>query len=208
MKVSIKKFVSGPLATNAYVVHNENLSSCIMVDPSSECDELLSFVSGDCNNPGGILLTHGHFDHLLGIGEIQTKFPELPVWIHPQDRQMLQNSELNGALMIQTRFDYHGDTRDLIEGDMEIGGISFQVLHLPGHSPGGCAFLFENDCICGDAVFAGSIGRTDLPGGNGPALVAAIREKILTLPENVVLYPGHGGRTTVGREKRMNPFLI
>ncbi len=204
MKTVIKKFVTGPLDTNAYVVHNEEQSSCVIVDPSSECDELVSFVSDECGTPGGILLTHGHFDHLLGIGEVQAKFPELPVWVHPLDRQMLQDSERNGALMIQTRFDYHGDTRDLVEGDMEIGGISFQVLHLPGHSPGGCAFLFGTDCICGDAVFAGSIGRT----GDGATLISAIREKILTLPDTVVLYPGHGGRTTVGREKRMNPFLI
>lgn len=208
MKVSIKKFVLGPLATNAYVVQDKDLSSCLIVDPSSECDELISFISNECATPGGILLTHGHFDHMLGIEELQARFPETTVFVHPNDRPMLQDSERNGSLMIQTRFDYYGVTQDLVEGEMEIGGVSFQVLHLPGHSPGGCAFLFETDCVCGDAVFAGSIGRTDLPGGDGSALISAIREKILTLPESVVLYPGHGGRTTVGREKRMNPFLV
>jgi glyoxylase-like metal-dependent hydrolase (beta-lactamase superfamily II) len=90
---------------------------------------------------------------------------------------------------------------------MKIGGFDLTVFHIPGHTPGGCALLFENNCFSGDVLFAGSIGRSDLPGGNGPALIAGIKKKLFPLPDATIVYPGHGGKTTIAREKRSNPYL-
>lgn len=206
MNVTIERFAIGPLETNAYLVHGEN-EQALVVDPSSGCDQILAYCRDHKLKVAAILLTHAHFDHAMGIPEIQKAFPETTVWVHASERVLLERADYNGSYMIGQDFSYEGPVSELSEGPAVIGGFELEVRHVPGHSPGGCAFLFEGHCLVGDAVFAGSIGRADLPGGDGPLLIKSIKEKLLTLPDETVLYPGHGGRTTVSREKRMNPFL-
>ena len=206
MNVTIERFAIGPLETNAYVVRNRH-EQALVVDPSSGCGEILDYCRDRKVKVAAILLTHGHFDHIMGIPELREAYPEATVWVHSSERILLQRADYNGSGMIGQEFSYEGPVSELTEGAMTIGGFELEVRHVPGHSPGGCAFLFDNQCLVGDAVFAGSIGRADLPGGDGPLLIRSIREKLLSLPDDTVLYPGHGGRTTVSQEKRMNPFL-
>jgi glyoxylase-like metal-dependent hydrolase (beta-lactamase superfamily II) len=129
------------------------------------------------------------------------------VFIHAGDKDRLTDPMLNGSVLMGTEFKFAGSISLLADGAMRVGEFEFQVLYVPGHTQGGCSFLFDDVCFCGDTIFAGSVGRTDLPGGNFDQLILSIREKILTLPPKTTLCPGHGGRTTVDREARVNPYL-
>jgi hydroxyacylglutathione hydrolase len=213
MAISVHKFVTGPLETNTYVI--SKAGSCLVVDPSSGCDKPLGLIRNEHLAVAAILLTHCHFDHILGIAEIRSIDPAAAVWAHPAEKPLLTNAEYNGSYLINKPTTYDGPITELSEGRASLGDFSFDVLHVPGHSPGGCAFVFQNTdsdadaahCFSGDALFAGSIGRHDFPFGDGALLIKSITEKLLTLPDDTVVHPGHGGRTTIGREKRMNPFL-
>ncbi len=207
MKVEYAVFPTGLLESNACVVYEES-KRCLIIDPSQGCSELVRFVEKQSLTPVAVLLTHGHFDHITGIPEIEKKYPQLPVYIHRCDIPMLRDSNFNGSVMLGMDFKYEGPVNELQEGVAQIGGFEFQVIHLPGHTPGGCALLFDRLCFSGDVLFAGSIGRSDFPGGNGEELIKGIKAKLLTLGDETVICPGHGGRTTVGREKKANPFLI
>ena len=213
MAITVHKFVTGPIETNTYVIASN--ATCLVVDPSSGCDEPLRLIGREKMRVAAVLLTHCHFDHFLGIAEIQASGPAagsaVAVWAHPAERQLLTNAEFNGSFLIGRPSVYDGPVSDLCEGPAVIGGLAFDVLHVPGHSPGGCAFVFRDakatHCFSGDALFAGSIGRYDFPLSDGALLVSSITEKLLALPDDTIVYPGHGGRTTIGREKRMNPYL-
>lgn len=206
MTISIKKFVTGPIETNTYVVINQE-KACLVVDPSQGCDEVLTFIQKQGLHLESIVLTHGHFDHILGIAELHDAFPMMAVWMHPAEKELITHAQHNGAFLIGSDYVYGGATHDLTEGKMRIGSFDCIVFHVPGHTPGGCVLVFEDNCLSGDSLFAGSIGRTDFAGSDHEALLKNVREKILTLPDATVVYPGHGGRTTIGREKRLNPFV-
>lgn len=206
MEVTIEKVVTGPIETNSYLVVNNEKKSLI-IDPSSGCEELISVIHQNHYIPEAIIITHGHFDHHLGINEVLKAFPGIPIYIHHKEQVMLRNADLNGSVMIGWRWEYKGPLNTLEEGDVHIGSFALKVIAVPGHSPWGCALLIGKHCLCGDILFAGSIGRSDLGGGDGELLVQGIKEKLMTLPDDTVIYPGHGGRTTIGREKRLNPYL-
>lgn len=206
MTVSVLKFVTGPIETNTYLVYNEE-KRCFIVDPSSGCEKLLKVIRDESLIPESIILTHGHFDHMLGVPEVQKEFPNVLLYVHPSEKQMLQDPEYNGAVLIGSTFTYTGDTHDLVEGEMEIGSFKVQVIAVPGHSPWGIALYLEKYLFCGDILFAGSIGRSDFAGGNQALLVEGIKTKLLVLPDETIVCPGHMGRSTIGREKKSNPFL-
>jgi hydroxyacylglutathione hydrolase len=206
MTITITKFVTGPIETNTYLVSQEN-HGCLIVDPSRGCSDVLAYVKEKGLIPEAIVLTHGHFDHILGVGEVRAAYPAISIWIHPDEKALAQDAQRNGAVLIGSDFSFTASTRDLVEGPLSIGSFTCTVLHIPGHTPGGCALVFEGSCLSGDSLFAGSVGRTDFPGCDGEALITNIKEKLLRLPDDTIVYPGHGGRTTIGREKRLNPFL-
>ena len=208
MEVAVERFLTGPIETNTYVVYRDDAKSCLVIDPSSGCEEVLAFIK-KLNAPvAAVCLTHGHFDHILGIEEILTSYPDASVWVHADEKILLENPHYNGSPMLGMEYTYTDPVREYVEGSMPIGEYSFNLLHIPGHSPGGCALVFGRDCFSGDSLFAGSIGRTDFPGCDGELLLKGIREKLLTLPEDTIVWPGHMGRTTIGREKRRNPFFL
>lgn len=204
--ISITRFITGPIETNTYLVSNDK-KKCVIIDPASGCGEILQKIKKEALDTEAIVLTHSHFDHITGIPELTDALGDLPVYVHASEARYLADAELNGSLWFGGRYTFAGGTEELREGRQRIGDFEFDVLLVPGHTPGGCALCIGNNCLCGDSLFAGSIGRSDLPGGDGPLLIVSIKKKLLALPDTTVVWPGHGNRTTIGREKKSNPFL-
>ena len=205
--IFVTRVITGPIETNTYLVANEE-AKCLIIDPASGCGEILQKIKSDSLTVEAIVLTHSHFDHITGIPEILSSLAaDLPIYIHPAEEKFLADPQLNGSMWFGQPFFFRGSVLPLNEGNQRIGSFMVEVLHVPGHTPGGIALVLENYCFSGDALFAGSIGRSDLPGGDGDALVAGIKARLLVLPDATIVCSGHGGRTTIGREKRCNPFL-
>ncbi|MDR3011771.1 MAG: MBL fold metallo-hydrolase [Chitinispirillales bacterium] len=205
--MNYKKFATGPLETNTCVIPHDN-GTCLIVDPSMGCDEVIGYLRENSLRPIAILLTHGHYDHIMGIPEILAEYGDTQVFIHESDKDKLLSPTRNGSIIIGANFTHTENIVLLEDGMTTIGEFEFRVLHVPGHTQGGCSFVFGDVCFCGDTIFAGNVGRCDLPGGSFEQLKTSIREKILTLPPQTTLCPGHGGRTTVDREARTNPYLV
>jgi glyoxylase-like metal-dependent hydrolase (beta-lactamase superfamily II) len=160
--------------------------------------------------PQAILLTHAHVDHIAGINKVIGVYPNLPVLLHEAEREWLGNPMLNLSGLSGQDVTAHGPDRLLKDNDvLTLEGMEWTVLHTPGHSPGSVTFYHapSHTAIAGDALFAGSIGRTDFPGSDHATLERSIRKRLYTLPDETTVYPGHGPKTTVGREKRSNPYV-
>lgn len=207
MTITVEKFITGPIETNSYLVIDDHSRECLIVDPSNGQDEVLDLITDEQLSPRGIIITHGHFDHIGGIPEVIARFPQLPVYIHPDERIMLTDPVHNLSIMLGEQFSYNGLIADLNEGDFSAGDIHGTVMVIPGHSPAGCAVLIDKYLLCGDILFPGSIGRTDFPGGSQEKLIDGIQKKLMVLEDDIVICPGHMGRSTIGRERRMNPFI-
>ena len=206
MPNTIKTFVLGPLENNTYVVSNED-KKCLIIDPAGACGEVLSYIAASHLKLESIVLTHAHFDHIMGIPEVLAQFPGTPVYIHPEEKILLSRPDYNGSVMFGRSFTFTDKTVDCGEDLTKIGSLAVTVLHVPGHSPGSVALVMDGVCFSGDVLFARSIGRSDFPGGDGDLLIKSIKTKLLVLPDETVVYAGHGGRTTIGSEKKHNPFL-
>jgi len=210
----VERLVVGDFASCAYVVAKGANSECIIIDPGAEGEALLKVIEKHNLRPKFIVNTHGHSDHIGANSFLKERFPDLKICIHKEDARMLKSTIKNLSLFLGRRVRSPKADRILQQGDaLEIEGCSFSVLHVPGHTKGGIALLRqaeENDptvIFTGDTLFAGGIGRTDFPSGNQKLLVQGIKEKIMTLPDDALVYPGHGPPTTVGEERANNPFL-
>lgn len=208
MQPTIRSFALGGFETNAYVVKNEATGESIVIDPGMEPDVLLAALSNE--KVVAILLTHAHLDHIGGLNDVR-KLTGAPVYIHPLEQDWLTDPNLNGSarwshitpLIVCERAEH-----ELADGQkLEVAGFAIDVLHTPGHSPGSCSFVIGQHCFGGDVLFAQSIGRTDLPGGNYETLMESIQDKLFELDDTTIVYPGHGPKTTIEREKMYNPFV-
>lgn len=208
--LEIVTMVLGPVATNAYLVGDRNNHTAVVIDPAWDGE----LIAEEAKHRGwtieGLWLTHAHFDHLGGAAAIVKSISTpLQVALHPADLPLY--SAGGGAALFGMRIDPTPKlTISLSHGQiLKLGGHSFEVRHTPGHTPGHVVFYCENEKIvfCGDVIFWGSVGRTDLPGGNYDMLIRSIHTQILSLPNTTRLLSGHGGETTVGAERRDNPFL-
>jgi glyoxylase-like metal-dependent hydrolase (beta-lactamase superfamily II) len=171
---------------------------------------LLEFLEHNKLTPTAVVLTHGHIDHIAGVDALRDLYPSIAVYIHKHDAELLIDSVGNLSFMTGESFSTGSANRLVDEPDIiEEAGIKLRVIHTPGHTPGGICLYDEREGIVfvGDTLFADSVGRTDFPGGNMRQLIEGIKHKLLTLPDETVVYPGHGNRTTIGREKANNPFL-
>ncbi|MBN2480517.1 MAG: MBL fold metallo-hydrolase [Bacteroidales bacterium] len=210
--IGIKIFVCNDMGVNALVLHDDT-RQCIIVDPgcwdNGKCNELKSFIAGESLSPVCIINTHGHFDHIAGNAFFKREFG-CPVWIHRDELFLLEKAgEIAGMFGFQIETPPHPD-RFLQENEkIEFGDSVLLTILVPGHSPGSICLYSESDklLICGDVLFNGGIGRTDLFGGNYGMLISGIRDKLLVLPRDTVVYPGHGPATTIGHEYDTNPFL-
>jgi len=207
----IDYLILGDYQTNCYVLRNNNAAKdCLIIDPGLEAGELLEFLDKQKLNPIAVLLTHGHIDHIAGVADLRSRFPGIKVYIHKLDAQMLTEPNINLSVMTGSAFVTEAEDVSLKEPDIiDLAGVKLLVLHTPGHTPGGISLYSKEDGIvlAGDTLFADSIGRTDFPGGSTSQLLASVREKLFTLPEETQVYPGHGPATTIAAEKAHNPFF-
>ncbi|MBT2754744.1 MBL fold metallo-hydrolase [Mesobacillus foraminis] len=199
----------GPLQTNCYILSNRN-NSCLIIDPGEEAEKVFRYLNQKKLKPAAILLTHAHFDHIGAVEPIRGKY-SVPVYLHTQEKKWLSDPVLNGSRLFGMG-EVKAEPADyLLSGnqDLSIGEFTFTVLETPGHSPGSISFYFQEAGLVasGDALFQGSIGRTDLPGGSHETLLKSIHKKLLVMPEETLVLSGHGPVTTIGQEMDSNPFL-
>jgi len=198
---------TGPLQVNCYVIGCEATGHAAVIDPGGDADQILKLLNKHKLKAVMIINTHGHFDHIGGNRELLDA-TGAELLIHQDDRPLLDRAGEHAAAFGLRAEPSPAPTRELSGGEtLQLGELSIRVIHTPGHSPGGICLYVEDHIIVGDTLFAGSIGRTDLPGGNHQLLISRIKEKLLPLPETTRVYPGHGPMTTIGQEKLYNPFL-
>lgn len=199
----------GPFQENCYIVGDEASGEGALIDPGDEATRIALAVEQTQLEIGSIILTHSHIDHVGAVAELVDEYA-CPVLLHAEAEEMLQALPRQ-ASMFGVKFGKVPAVDRYIgsEETLEVGGVRLRSLYTPGHAPGHLAFYVESEglVLSGDAVFAGSIGRVDLPGGSMEVLMKSIREEILPLPDETRLYPGHGPATTVGEERVNNPFL-
>ncbi len=210
--ITIQKFVVNPLGENSYILSDET-GECVFVDPgfyyTEEKEEVKEYIAANKLKPVMIANTHCHFDHILGVEFVREQYG-IPFYAHAEDAFLVERSVSQAQMFGFDMQEVKPMDGWLHEGEtLKFGNTEMKIIHVPGHSPGHVVFYSEeeNILVVGDVLFYGSIGRTDLPGGNYDTLISGIKTKLLTLPEDVKVYSGHGPETSVGVEKWSNPFL-
>lgn len=198
---------NGQFAQNCYLVADTAAGECAIVDPGEESGRILAEVARRGWRVTGIWLTHAHVDHILGVAAVKAA-TGAPIHLHAADRPLYDGLPQQAQWMGLTATPAPPPDAELRDGGrVRVGTHEFEVRHTPGHSPGAVSFIAPGLALTGDALFAGSVGRTDLPGGDGAALLSSIRSRLLPLPDDTVVYSGHGPATTIGEERAGNPFL-
>jgi glyoxylase-like metal-dependent hydrolase (beta-lactamase superfamily II) len=198
---------TGPLQVNCYILGCSATRQAAVIDPGGDVPQILALLKQHELQLQMVINTHGHFDHIGGNRQLLAA-TGAELLLHQADRQLLASAAAHAAAY-GLNAESSPEPQRLLEGgeQLQLGELLIAVLHTPGHTPGGISLLIEDQVIVGDTLFAGSIGRTDLPGGDHQTLIKSIRDKLLVLPDATEAHPGHGPSTTIGREKRYNPFL-
>ncbi|HLQ71194.1 MAG TPA: MBL fold metallo-hydrolase [Bacillota bacterium] len=205
--MNIKQLSLGPLGTNGYVVSKD--SYALIIDPGGDPEKMIAYITEEKLKPQAILLTHAHFDHIGGLEAIRNHY-QIDVYIHELEKKWLVDPDLNGSSRFMLGKIVAEPADKVISiGTKRIEPFEFEVIHTPGHSPGSISFIFKNEpfILSGDVLFQEGIGRTDLPGGDMKTLENSIMNKLYRLSEEMIVYPGHGEKTTIGYEKNNNPFF-
>ena len=203
----IKTLPVGPIMANCFIVGCQETLEAAVIDPGDEADKILQSVTDLTLDVKTIINTHGHFDHVSGNKGIHTA-TRAPILIHALDAPMLEQISASAANWGLSAEDSPPPDRTLNDGDtITFGRITLKVIHTPGHTPGGVSLFTDGHVFVGDTLFAGSIGRTDFPGGDFATLKSSIQDKLFALADDVRVYTGHGPETTIGHEKQHNPFV-
>ncbi len=211
----VESAAEGPFQKNGYVLGCERTKEAVYIDPGDEVEQLLAFIATQGLAVRGILLTHAHVDHVSGVAEAKRRL-QAPIYLHRADQPLYDNAARQGAMFgIQVEQPPPVDLYYEGQGPIALGDYVVDVHHTPGHAPGGVCLAVSKPgaagvpmLFVGDNLFAGSIGRTDLPGGDYEVLMRAITEVLFAFPDESIVYSGHGPETTIGRERRTNPFVL
>ena len=206
-ELAIVALPNGQFAQNCWLVGDAEAREAVLVDPGEEADRFLAELERGRWTLGGIWLTHAHIDHILGVGAVQGA-TGAPIYLHPDDRPLYDALPDQAAWFGMRADPLPPPDHALANGqELAVGSLRFTVRHTPGHSPGSVSFVGHGTIFGGDVLFNGSVGRTDLPGGNLTALMQSIQREFLSLPDSTVVRSGHGPETTIGVERLTNPFL-
>ena len=213
-KMKINHCVVGMVQTKCYIVSNDETKECFIIDPGASGKQLAEKIRQDALTPVAVLLTHGHFDH-VGAAKTLAKEFDIKIYAHEKEESTLKYPDKNVSWMVGVEESYTADVYLKDEEIISFAGFDIKVLHTPGHTEGGCCYyIAEEDVVfTGDTLFAGSVGRTDFPGGSMSQIVRSVQEKLLSLNEagnletDVMVYPGHNDPTTIETERMENPYL-
>lgn len=206
--MKVEKFVTGIISTNCYLVINEDTKQAVVIDPAACPSYLMSHIKSEGLKIEAILLTHGHFDHIMGIDGFLSEF-DVPVYVHEEDADAMEDPVLNQSSTYTSGYTF-GKAQYLRDRQtLELAGYTFQVIHTPGHTKGGCCYYVASEGVLfsGDTLFQNSVGRTDFVNSSTSDLVHSVREKLFLLPDDTMVYPGHMGETKIGHEKKYNPYV-
>lgn len=196
----VKSILAGMYEENCYLLIDKSTRDCGIIDPGGNAERIAKAILSENLNPKYVLLTHGHLDHVGAVEDICKKF-NIPFYISKEDAEFAKkDSMVFGEIPDCNNYLKENDT-------IKLGTHTIKVIETPGHTPGGLCFLVEDKLLTGDTLFQGSVGRSDFPGGNGALLIKMIKDKLMTLDDNIEVYPGHGPMSTIGFERKRNPYL-
>lgn len=206
--IKIGRMVVGAVQTNCYFLQNTDTNEVLVIDPGDKGKKICEELTGRGLKIQAVLLTHGHFDHVMGVDEIRN-LAGVSVYLGEHEEKLISNADLNVSAMFGTPYTTKADVLVKDGEVLELAGMKINVIHTPGHTCGGVCYYLEEEgiLICGDTLFLESVGRTDFPTSSSRELTESVHEKLFTLPDDVYVYPGHGPTTTIEHEKTNNPFL-
>lgn len=206
--LKIETYVLGPVMTNCYFAINEDTKETVIIDPADKADVLKQKIDKEALKPVAVLLTHGHFDHILAASELADSF-HIPIYASKEEKELLETPSLNLSVTLGKNISL---TPTVLLNDKDIiklVGTEVNIIHTPGHTGGGICYLFKESKVLfsGDTLFEGTVGRADLPTGNLNTLLDSVNRKLMTLPDDITVFPGHGESTTIGHERNTNPYV-
>ena len=207
-QIEIKSFLLGMVATNCYLIINKETGEALIVDPADDALRISNAIEQGKCKPVAILLTHGHFDHIMAANDLKKRY-QLPIYAHVEEEDVLKQTSLNMCSMIGQTYTTEADVYVRDGEHLKLAGLDIIVLHTPGHTKGSVCYYLpeEKTLMSGDTLFHCSIGRTDFPTGSTLGLLRSVQEKLFVLPDDVKVYPGHDSVTSIGYEKQYNPFF-
>ncbi len=208
MKLQVHSLITGPFQENSYILADELSKQCVLIDPGDEANKIIFFIDDNKFNPIGIINTHAHLDHIGAVEEIKSRY-KIPFYLHYLEKPILESYPMSCRIFgIEAKLVPTVDNWIQKGGELNIGIFRFSIIETPGHTPGGCCLLIENIIFVGDTLFHGSVGRTDLPGGDWGMLEESLLYLMENIESDVKIYSGHGIETNFKIEKEKNPFLI
>lgn len=207
-ELAVKHMVVGAVATNCYLAENTRTKEALIIDPGDSAGKIAQIIKNEEVTPVAVLLTHGHFDHAMAAEELAQEF-QIPVYAHEKEQETLETPRINLSGMIGQSLAFHADRYVRDGEELNLAGFRIQVLHTPGHTLGGVCYYLESEktLFSGDTLFCQSVGRTDFPTGSASTLIRSIKEKLMPLPDDTTVYTGHEDMTTIGMERKYNPFI-
>lgn len=208
MNLAIRMMVLGPVQTNCYFLINEDTREVLIVDPADRAQKIIEWINSEGLKPTAILLTHGHFDHIMGVAGVKKEY-NIPIYASKDEVEVLANPQINVSTMMGAYLSMKAD-KLFSDGDvLELAGMKLKVISTPGHTIGSVCFYMEEEkvLISGDTLFEASVGRSDFPTGSSRQLIESIKTRLFALPDDTDVFPGHGGTTSIAYEKAHNPFI-